>query len=315
MPVVARTSRIPTGPCSPTRALERFLAGLGGRAQPVLLDLGPVVGSNVTFFREEVGCKICLEDLPKDIDRHVTEGKLEELPAFFDTRFPYEAETIDGILCWDIFDFLDRPPAERLARSSSACCGRTGCCWRFSARRTRGRCPAPTYTKHVVVDRTHLQYRPYAAARGKQRPLLNRDIQRLLEPLRITENVLLKNNLREVLFRKPASGPDGRGTARGALTQPPMARPVIAFLTDFGTKDHYAGTMKGVVLGICPDAACVDITHDIPAARRHGGALELAAAYKYFPARHDLRRRGRSGRRIGPAADCRRGRRLSVRGA
>jgi hypothetical protein len=35
--------------------------------------------------------------------------------------------------------------------------------------------------------------------------LLNRDIQRLLEPLRITENVLLKNNLREVLFRKPAA--------------------------------------------------------------------------------------------------------------
>jgi hypothetical protein len=56
----------------------------------------------------------------------------------------------------------------------------------------------------VVVDRTHLQYRTYAAARAKERPLLNRDIQRLLEPLRITENVLLKNNLREVLFRKPA---------------------------------------------------------------------------------------------------------------
>ena len=45
----------------------------------------------------------------------------------------------------------------------------------------------------------------YAAARAKERPLLNRDIQRLLEPLRITENVLLKNNLREVLFRKPAA--------------------------------------------------------------------------------------------------------------
>ena len=34
-----------------------------------------------------------------------------------------------------------------------------------------------------------------------------------------------------------------------------MARPVIALLTDFGTRDHYAGTMKGVALGICPDAA------------------------------------------------------------
>jgi S-adenosylmethionine hydrolase len=62
-----------------------------------------------------------------------------------------------------------------------------------------------------------------------------------------------------------------------------MARPVIAFLTDFGTRDHYAGTVKGVVLSICPEAACVDITHEIPPHDVMAGALELAAAYKYFP--------------------------------
>src|SRR6185503_12976493 len=63
-----------------------------------------------------------------------------------------------------------------------------------------------------------------------------------------------------------------------------MARPVIALLTDFGTRDHYAGTMKGVALGICPEAAFVDITHDITPHDVLGGALELAASYKYFPA-------------------------------
>jgi S-adenosylmethionine hydrolase len=62
-----------------------------------------------------------------------------------------------------------------------------------------------------------------------------------------------------------------------------MARPVIAFLTDFGTQDHYAGTVKGVVLSICPEAACVDITHEIPPHDVMAGALELVAAYKYFP--------------------------------
>jgi hypothetical protein len=193
------------GPVHPTRVLEKFLAGLSGRAQPVLLDLGPVVGSNVTFFREEISCKICLEDLPKDIDRHVTEGKLDQLAAFFDTRFPYEAETIDGILCWDIFDFLDRPAAERLARQLKRVLRPEGLLLAFFSTADPRSVPRPTYTKHVVVDRTHLQYRSYAAARAKERPLLNRDIQRLLEPLRITENVLLKNNLREVLFRKPAA--------------------------------------------------------------------------------------------------------------
>jgi S-adenosylmethionine hydrolase len=60
-------------------------------------------------------------------------------------------------------------------------------------------------------------------------------------------------------------------------------RPVVALLTDFGTRDHYAGTMKGVALGICPDATIVDITHDVPPHDVLAGALELAASYKYFP--------------------------------
>jgi S-adenosylmethionine hydrolase len=63
-----------------------------------------------------------------------------------------------------------------------------------------------------------------------------------------------------------------------------VARPVIALLTDFGTRDHYAGAMKGVALGICPEATLVDISHDLPAHDVLAGALELSAAYKYFPA-------------------------------
>ena len=62
-----------------------------------------------------------------------------------------------------------------------------------------------------------------------------------------------------------------------------MARPTIAFLTDFGTRDHYVGAMKGAALTVCPDATLVDITHDIDPQDVLGGALELAAAFPYFP--------------------------------
>ena len=61
-------------------------------------------------------------------------------------------------------------------------------------------------------------------------------------------------------------------------------RPVIALLSDFGSRDHYAGTMKGVILGICPEATLVDITHDVAAHDVLEGALQLAAAYRFFPA-------------------------------
>jgi S-adenosylmethionine hydrolase len=61
-------------------------------------------------------------------------------------------------------------------------------------------------------------------------------------------------------------------------------RPVIALLSDFGTRDHYAGTMKGVMIGICPDVTLIDITHDISPHDVFEGALQLSASCRYFPA-------------------------------
>ena len=63
-----------------------------------------------------------------------------------------------------------------------------------------------------------------------------------------------------------------------------MPHPIVALLSDFGTRDHYVGAMKGVILGLNPEVMLVDITHDIDPHDVVGGALELAAAYRFFPA-------------------------------
>ncbi len=62
-----------------------------------------------------------------------------------------------------------------------------------------------------------------------------------------------------------------------------MAKSIIAMLSDFGSRDHYAGVMKGVVLSIAGDVTLVDISHDLPAHDVGFAALELAATYKFFP--------------------------------
>src|SRR5919106_1176303 len=67
----------------PTKALHKFLASLQASDNPLLIDLGPVVGSNVTFFGEQLGCRLRVEDIAKDIDRHVKDGTLDQLPEFF----------------------------------------------------------------------------------------------------------------------------------------------------------------------------------------------------------------------------------------
>jgi SAM-dependent methyltransferase len=195
-------------PVHPTKALAKFLTSLNARPQPLLLDLGPVVGTNLNFFGEELGCKISVQSLFEDVDRHVAEGRLEELPAFLEKRLSQDANSVDGILCWDIFDYLDRPAAQALTRQLVRILRPDGALLAQFSTVEPPPTSNPTYTKYVVVDRQTLQYRPYGAARDKRRPLLNRDIQRMFEPLRITEQFLLKNNLREVLFRKPASSAD-----------------------------------------------------------------------------------------------------------
>ena len=62
-----------------------------------------------------------------------------------------------------------------------------------------------------------------------------------------------------------------------------MTRPILTLTTDFGTVDHYAGTMKGVILRICPEAQIVDITHDIEPFAIAEGAYTIAQAWRYFP--------------------------------
>ncbi len=62
-----------------------------------------------------------------------------------------------------------------------------------------------------------------------------------------------------------------------------MVRPIIALLTDFGVRDHYVAAMKGVILGIAPEATLVDITHEIPPQDVLSAALELHACWRDFP--------------------------------
>jgi len=58
---------------------------------------------------------------------------------------------------------------------------------------------------------------------------------------------------------------------------------IITLLTDFGVKDHFVASMKGVILGINPEASIIDITHDVPKFDVLRAALILKAAYKWFP--------------------------------
>lgn len=58
---------------------------------------------------------------------------------------------------------------------------------------------------------------------------------------------------------------------------------VITLTTDFGTRDHYVGAMKGVIATLAPRATVSDITHGIPAYDISEGAFAIAQAYRFYP--------------------------------
>ena len=62
-----------------------------------------------------------------------------------------------------------------------------------------------------------------------------------------------------------------------------MPGPFVSLLSDFGSRDPSAAIMRGVVLGIAPDARIVDISHDVRKYAIRDGALLLWCALPYLP--------------------------------
>lgn len=201
----ARSAR-PVSEAAPTvfrtKALRKFLTSLKSKESPVLLDLGPVVGANVNFFGEQLGCKISVESIYAEIDRHAREQRLDALAAFLEKRFPQGDGTVDGILCWDLVDYLGRPEAQALATQLTRILRPEGTL--FALFGTSQPDDAPRFTKYVVVDDSNLMYQPYESVRRREASLPNREVLRLFSGLHVADSFLLQNNIREILLRKPA---------------------------------------------------------------------------------------------------------------
>jgi hypothetical protein len=188
------------GQIFPTKALRKFLGTLTSRESPVLMDLGPVVGANVTFFGERLGCKIILEDLFGDLERY-PKGSDIPFAEYLKTRLKHNEGSVDGILCWNFFDFLDLPSAQALAAALTRLLRPDGTLLGFF---TTVSAPDTRFSKYAIMDEGTVKQRPYSSGGKKQTSFQNRDIIRMFDGLKVSESFLLKTNVREFLFRKPA---------------------------------------------------------------------------------------------------------------
>ncbi len=204
------TSSIPERPF-PTMALGKFLDALKDRAAPVLLDLGAVVGANVAFFGEQLGCKPFVEDLFADLDRVAAEGATvnaggavgdaDPLQAAIASRITQEADSVDGVLCWDIMEHLTAPAAQTLATSLTRVLRSRGVLLASFGNERR---QAEGHTNYEIVSRSELRHHFQGGTARQLRVLQSREVIQMFEELTVAESFLLKTQAREVIFRKSA---------------------------------------------------------------------------------------------------------------
>ena len=187
-------------PVHSSKTLAQFLSLVFQRPAAELVDLGPVIGSNINFVSERIGCKIHVEDLYRDIDRHAREGTLEQFGEFLGTRFPTRTRSADAVLCWDVFDYLAPPAAAVLADKVKRMLRPHGLMLAFFGARASD---DTRYTRYCIEDESHLRARYYPSACPRRWVLQNRDINFLFAGLEIHDSLLLKSGVREILFRKP----------------------------------------------------------------------------------------------------------------
>jgi SAM-dependent methyltransferase len=184
----------------PSRALGRVLELMAPVPFPVLVDLGPVTGSNVSFLGERLACRLHLEDLFSDVDRLVRPGAAQDVRAMLANALSYEADSVDAVLAWDLFDYLAPEEASTLVGRIARVLRPGGLVMALFTTVVFDRA---VYRKYIIEDAEHLRHRWLPYGRPPQRALLGGEVERLFAPLEVTESYLLTHHQRETLLRRP----------------------------------------------------------------------------------------------------------------
>jgi hypothetical protein len=195
------------GAVRPSRTLRAFLEAMAGADAPVVVDLGPVIGSNVTFLGDRLGCRLHPVDLYADVDQPFARQDGDGLERALAGKLGLAPGSVHGVLAWDVFDYLGRAEAAVLSSRLVSLLGPGGLLMALFTTEPRHEAASRRY---VIADADHLRHRPAPGARWARKVWPLRDIEVLLAPLEVLQSHLLAHHQREMLLRRPlAPGKEG----------------------------------------------------------------------------------------------------------
>lgn len=194
-----------------SNGLKEFLWHLDDVGHGGLLDLGPVWQATVTFFIER-NFKVYTEDLltawrdflqaEQERLRSLVPGDdLSEMTPtaraerFLNSSLQYPNETFDGVLAWDLLDYLEDSVAGRVVARLTDLVKKGGVILAiFHSRKPEG------FHRYRVLDTQNLELIPAPALVPHQRVYQNREIQNLFSRFHSSKTFVGRDQIREGLF-------------------------------------------------------------------------------------------------------------------
>jgi hypothetical protein len=194
-----------------SNGLKEFLWHLDDVGHGSLLDLGPVWQATVSLFIER-SFKVYTEDLLtawKDF-LQAEQERLRTLAAgddlsemtpasraerFLSNSLQYPGDTFDGVLAWDLLDYLEDALASRVVTRLTDLVKKGGVILAiFHSRQPDG------FHRYRVLDTQNLELIPAPALVPHQRIYQNREIQNLFSRFHSSKTFVGRDQIREGMF-------------------------------------------------------------------------------------------------------------------
>jgi len=172
--------------------LTLFLDRLKPHRNPTILDLGPVSNHNLNYLAGELGLRVQVYDLYREAG-----GDLRSAVK----RLAPPPQTFDGILVWDLIDFLEKDQARELVDKLGLAIKPGG-----AVQALFGDGPDPTakVKQYLIESLTVLSVRETLFT-APRRTWPNREIQELFKGFETLHSFIHSTGLREFILRRPST--------------------------------------------------------------------------------------------------------------
>ncbi len=193
-----------TGPEPATHrslGLAALVDGLRGHSR--VLDLGPAVPANLSFYRTFADL-VCFADLLRAATGERAGADAPPLGADDVAAVLPELAAYDAVVAWNALDHLDRP-ATRLLVDRLLACSRPGT--RLYALVSASRTMPALPPRFEIADRDHVLYHPRSAAVRPSPMLTPAEVEKRLAPFRTERAYVLGHGVREMVAILPEAAP------------------------------------------------------------------------------------------------------------